>query len=247
MSPALQLEGVSASLGDRQVLHHVDFSLAPGEVVALLGPSGAGKSTLLRIVLGFDAPSAGRVSIAGRLVSDGARRIVPPEARGLSMVFQDLALWPHLTVRGHLRFVLESLHVPATEHPERIETLLRRLDIADKSDRRPGELSGGERQRVAIARALVAAPAALLLDEPLANVDVALKDEMLGLFAELLQERGTPAIYVTHDPREACRLARRIAVLEVGRLVQQGAFAELRARPATAFVRRLVTAVDGSG
>jgi len=196
------------------------------------------------VVLGLEPASAGRVSIADRVATDGPRLALCPDARGVSMVFQDLALWPHLTVWGHLRFVLESRRIPREQHRGRIDELLARLALSDKGGRLPGTLSGGERQRVAIARALVTAPALLLLDEPLANVDVALKHEMLALFRELFEERGTPAVYVSHDPREAARLAPRAAVLEDGMLVQQGTWEALRAKPATPFVARLVRELD---
>jgi iron(III) transport system ATP-binding protein len=244
VTAALALEAVSVTLGGQPILRRVSLSLAPGEVVALLGPSGSGKSTLLRVVVGFEKPSAGRVTILGRVVTEGGSLVVSPEARQLSMVFQDLALWPHLDIRGHLAFVLQSRRVPAKEHPPRIDALLRRLGLEDKARRRPGQLSGGERQRVAIARALVTDPAALLLDEPLANVDIALKHEMLDLFADLLRERATPALYVTHDPREAARLADRVLILEEGALVQEGTLSALRSTPATPFVRRLVDSLD---
>ena len=240
MKPILFLEGVNLRLGGHPILENLTFTLAPGELVALLGPSGAGKSTLLRIIVGLERPDSGRVIIGDRLASDGQELVLPPAARGVSMVFQDLALWPHLSVADHLRFVLESRRVPRAQHRPRIDELLSRLALADKAGRLPGALSGGERQRVAIARALVTAPVLLLLDEPLANVDVALKQDMLGLFRELLRERNTPALYVSHDPREAARLAPRAAILEAGTLVQEGTWSALRASPATPFVARLV-------
>jgi len=240
----LSLEAVTIRLGGRTVLEDVTLDISPGEIVALLGPSGAGKSTLLRVILGLERPAAGRVLIAGALATDGPNLVCAPAERGVSMVFQDLALWPHLDVAGHLRFVLESRRVPRDQHGPRIEGLLERLALSDKARRLPGTLSGGERQRVAIARALVSTPVLLLLDEPLANVDVALKQDMLVLFRELLRERNTPALYVTHDPREAARLASRAVVLEGGVLVQQGSWDVLRAAPATAFVERLASELD---
>jgi ABC-type Fe3+/spermidine/putrescine transport system ATPase subunit len=246
VSPALVLEGIGVAVGGLAILRDISMAVGPGETVALLGPSGSGKSTLLRVILGLLPATTGRVCIDGRTATEGPTVAVPPERRQLSMVFQDLALWPHLDVRGHLAFVLGSQGIPSREHPGRIEPLLGRLGLQDKADRRPGQLSGGERQRVALARALVTTPAALLLDEPLANVDVALKQEMLQLLGELLRERGTPAIYVTHDPREAVKLTGRAVVLEQGSVVQDGPLDLLRARPATPFVRQLVEAIGES-
>lgn len=242
MTAAIVLERIDVTLDGRPILRDVSFRVDAAETVALLGPSGSGKSTILRVILGFQQPSAGRVIISERTVTDGPSSAIPPERRQLSMVFQDLALWPHLDVREHLAFVLASQGIPSREHAGRIDPLLLRLGLQDKVRRRPGQLSGGERQRVAIARALVTTPTALLLDEPLANVDVALKEDMLSLLAELLSERATPALYVTHDPREAARLARRMVVVEDGAIAQEGTLAELRAHPATPFIRRLIDA-----
>jgi len=165
---------------------------------------------------------------------------VPPEERGLAVVFQDLALWPHLTVRGNLGFGLAARRVPHREREGRIGGILERLGIADKADRYPGGLSGGERQRVAIARALVLEPRAILLDEPLSNLDVTLKRELLALFRELFREEGSTALYVTHDLREAASLGDRIAVMASGRIAQVGTFDELCASPANPFVRSLI-------
>jgi iron(III) transport system ATP-binding protein len=162
------------------------------------------------------------------------------------MVFQDLALWPHLSVRGNLEFGLEARGVGKAERQRRIAEALCNVALEDKASRSPSELSGGERQRVAIARALVLDPVALLLDEPLASLDVALKEELLELFSNLLVGRGLPVVYVTHDPREAARLAQRYAVLERGCVVQQGTLAALEAAPSTPFVHAFVRASRGS-
>lgn len=233
MSRALAYESVSLRRGSTVVLDALSLELGAGEILAVLGPSGAGKSTLVRLALGFDAPDAGVVRLGEDIASEPGRIVLPPERRGLAVVFQDLALWPHMTVAENLRFVL-----PRNTDPGRITAMLARVGLADKRQRRPGELSGGEQQRVAIARALVADPPAVLLDEPLANLDIVLAAELLDLFAELLRERTKAALYVTHDPREAILLADRIAVIEAGRIVQTGTAAELRATPATPFIER---------
>ncbi len=236
-SAAFALDGAVVRLGGRPALRGVDLAVRPGETLPLLGPSGSGKSTLVRAILGLVALDAGRVLLRGRVATEGRRLRLPPEARGLGVVFQDLALWPHLTVAGHLRFVLRARGLPRSEEADRIAATLAQVGIADLAGRRPGELSGGERQRVALARALVADPDIVLFDEPTASLDVHLRGEVLALVAELLGRRGAAALWVTHDPREALILGERIAVMEAGRIVQQGAAAELRADPATPFVR----------
>jgi len=215
------------------------MSIDTAEVVAILGPSGYGKSTLLRVVLGLVAPDRGLVRLDGGVVSAAGRILRPPEERGLAVVFQDLALWPHLTVRGNLDFGLAAKHVPADDRNERISRVLQRVSLHGKQDRYPAALSGGERQRVAIARALVLEPRALLLDEPLSNLDVPLKRELLALLDAILHEQRMTSVYVTHDLREATRVADRVAVLEAGRISQAGTVDELLADPATEFVRAL--------
>ena len=166
--------------------------------------------------------------------------MVLPEERGLAVVFQDLALWPHLTVAGNLAFGLKSRGATPREREARIQFILGRVGLAGKELSHPGQLSGGERQRVAIARALVREPRAVLLDEPLSNLDVGLKRELLSVFRDLLKERRTTALYVTHDLREAAALGDRIAVMEQGRVVQQGTLESLRANPSSRFVRELL-------
>jgi len=234
------LEGVSASRGELAVLHDVSLTVSHGEIVAVIGPSGSGKSTLLRVILGLIAPTHGQVRLQGAVVSADQRVLVPPEERNLGMVFQDLALWPHLSVRGNLAFALDSRPIDRSQREGRIESMLRRLELLDKRDRLPGSLSGGERQRVALARALVLEPTAILLDEPLTSLDVLLRRQLLDLLGELFAERGTAALYVTHDPREAAQLARRLVVLDHGRIIQTGPLDELRQEPENDFVRALI-------
>ncbi|MBI5536486.1 MAG: ABC transporter ATP-binding protein [Deltaproteobacteria bacterium] len=238
----IELEHVCVKRQGRAVVDDASFSVADGELVALVGPSGSGKSTLLRAVLGLDPPHAGRILVGGACVSDGKRELVTPEARNVAMVFQDLALWPHMSVKGNLEFGLKARGHAAAQREARVQQALEWVSMADKSERSPGELSGGERQRVAIARALVLDPRAILLDEPLANLDIALKAEILAVLATLLGERGIPAVYVTHDPWEAARLAQRVAVLEAGRVTQWGTFEELAASPSTSFVEAFARA-----
>ncbi|MBA3319658.1 MAG: ATP-binding cassette domain-containing protein, partial [Gemmatimonadales bacterium] len=217
MTLALALEDVHFRYGSTTVLSGVSLTVLRGEVLAVVGPSGSGKSSVLRLLLGLEVPERGRVHVDGRLASVAGRLIEPPEQRNLAVVFQDLALWPHLSVEGNLAFGLESRGVPRDERWRRIADILDRVGLTSKRGRYPRELSGGEQQRTAIARALVLAPAAVLLDEPLSNLDVALRRELLLLVRQLFMERNTAALYVTHDLREALNLVDRLAVLEGGR------------------------------
>ena len=239
MTAALELSTVSARRGATPVLVDVDLSLGAGEIVALLGPSGAGKSTVVRVALGLMAPTAGTVSIDGQLATRGGRVLVPPEERGMGVVFQDLALWPHLTVGENLGFALHPRRLGREAASAHVSAALDRVGIAALHRRYPGELSGGERQRVAIARALVAEPTAILLDEPLANLDLVLKAELIAVFRDVLRAGRTATLYVTHDPREAAALADRVALLEAGRITQLGTPDAIRADPQTAFARAI--------
>ena len=247
MSTALALEGVALAYREHTVLDGADLHVAAGEVLALLGPSASGKTSILRVLLGFAVPRGGTVRLGERVVSRDGRLLVAPEDRGLAVVFQDLALWPHLTVEGNLGFGLAARGVRAGARAERIAAMLARVGLAGTERRYPGELSGGQRQRVAIARALVMEPRAVLLDEPLASVDVDLRRELLALLRQLFRESGTTVVHVTHDLREAEAIAHRFAVIEAGRIVQQGSLGDLRCSPATPFVRALVEDLDGPG
>ena len=240
MTAAIELEGITLRYSERRVVDSLSLRVEPGEVLALLGPSGSGKTSVLRIILGFATPEAGTVRLSGEVASEAGRLVVLPEERGLAVVFQDLALWPHLSVAGNLAFGLKSRGATPREREARIRSMLGRVGLAGKERSHPGQLSGGERQRVAIARALVREPRAVLLDEPLSNLDVGLKRELLSVFRDLLKERRTTALYVTHDLREAAALGDRIAVMEQGRIVQEGTLESLRANPSSGFVRTLL-------
>ncbi len=240
MSSAIAIEGIRLRYAGRLVIDGLALTVEPGEVLALLGPSGSGKTSVLRVILGFATPETGTVRLSGEVASREGQLLVLPEDRGLAVVFQDLALWPHLSVAGNLAFGLESKGVPRPERDARIRAILGRVGLASNERSHPGQLSGGERQRVAIARALVLEPRAVLLDEPLSNLDVGLKRELLNVFRDLLKERRTTALYVTHDLREAAALGDRIAVMEQGHVVQEGTLDSMRARPASSFVRGLL-------
>src|SRR5215831_17650993 len=232
MTAAIDLEGITLRYSQRRVVDSLSLRVEPGEVLALLGPSGSGKTSVLRIILGFATPESGTVQLSGEVASEAGRLVVLPEERGLAVVFQDLALWPHLSVAGNLAFGLKSRGATPHEREARIQSILGRVGLAGKERSHPGQLSGGERQRVAIARALVG--------EPLSNLDVGLKRELLSVFRDLLKERRTTALYVTHDLREAAALGDRIAVMEQGRIVQEGTLESLRANPSSGFVRTLL-------
>jgi len=223
------------AVGARPALEDFSLDVRDGEFLTLLGPSGSGKTTLLRCIAGLEEPSGGEVLIGERDVTH-----LPPAARDVALVFQNYALYPHLTVRGNIAFGLEVRGVPAPEVAQRVQETAARLGIAALLDRRPAQLAGGERQRAALGRALVRNPQVFLLDEPLSNLDPPLRselrDELLALHGAL---RAT-MIYVTHDQVEAMTLGQRIAVLSEGRLRQVGTPAEVYGRPADVFVARFV-------
>ena len=221
--------------GATPILRGIDLALQEGRTLALLGPSGCGKTTLLRLVAGLLAPSQGEVSIAGKTVAS-TNSFVPPERRGLGMVFQDYALWPHLSVAGNVAFPLQMRRVARGEQATRVAAALRRVGLEHLADRNPGALSGGQQQRVAIARAIVAEPRIVLFDEPLSNLDRELRETMVGELAGLIKTLGLTAIYVTHDQSEAFTLADEVAVMDQGMVAQLATPNELIERPANAKV-----------
>jgi multiple sugar transport system ATP-binding protein len=227
----IRVEHVAKSFGAVTVLHDVSLTVQDGHLVALLGPSGCGKTTLLRIIAGLERQTAGRVLIGGRDVSG-----LPPRARGLAMVFQNYAVFPHMTVRENVGFGLAMLRAPAERMAQQVERAARLMHIEALFDRYPAQLSGGQRQRVAVARALAVEPAVLLMDEPLSNLDALLRLEMRAELKAVLTEAGTTTIYVTHDQTEAMGLADRIAVMHQGRIVQEAAPREVYRRPGNMFV-----------
>ncbi len=214
----VRLEAITKRHGDREVVSNVSFDVAEGEFLALLGPSGCGKTTTLRLIAGLETPDAGEIWIAGRRVTAEGRNLMPPRSRGVGFVFQDLALWPHLTVTGNLDFVLASAKIPKHERAQRIAEILRLVRIERFAQSYPGQLSGGEQQRVALARALIARPRLLLLDEPMSSLDPNLKADLLKELAALQQSLGVTAIYVTHHEDEAAALATRMALMMDGRI-----------------------------
>ncbi|RCW23955.1 carbohydrate ABC transporter ATP-binding protein (CUT1 family) [Ciceribacter lividus] len=227
----IRLTNVKKSFGAVDVIHDINLEIADGEFVVFVGPSGCGKSTLLRMIAGLDRPSSGELAIDGKVVNS-----VPAADRGLAMVFQSYALYPHMSVRQNLAFGLENTRMPKAEIAERITEAARMLEIEAYLDRRPGQLSGGQRQRVAIGRAIVRRPVAFLLDEPLSNLDAELRGSTRAELAALHARLSATMIYVTHDQVEAMTLADRIVVLRAGRIEQVGTPLELYNRPANRFV-----------
>lgn len=237
-APLLIFDGVTKAFNRTVALADVTLPIMPGQFIVLLGPSGSGKTTLLRCAAGIERITAGTIALAGALIDDG-RTQVPPERRDLAMVFQDYALWPHLTARENVRYALRRRRLPAAEADRRVRAMLTRVGLEDLESRYPSELSGGQQQRVALARALVASPRLLLFDEPLSNLDASLRERMRIEIATLVREAGTTALYITHDQSEAFALADRIGVLESGHLVQFDTPEAIYRAPATPFVARL--------
>ncbi len=224
----VRMAGVSMSYDGVVALADFSLEITAGERVVILGPSGCGKTTILRLLAGFEAPAAGEIFLADELVARGGRIVKAPEQRHVGMVFQDLALWPHLSVKGNLEFGLRAKGLDRKERERRIATILELVGLVGYEDRKPAALSGGQQQRVALARSLVLEPQVLLMDEPLSSLDqelnMRLRREILGLQEDL----GFTLIYVTHDRQEAFDMATRVVVLAQGRMVFEGGAEEAR-------------------
>jgi ABC-type Fe3+/spermidine/putrescine transport system ATPase subunit len=221
----LKLRAVTRRYDGRAVVDRLSLEVGEGEVAILRGASGCGKTTTLRMIAGLETPDEGEVWIAGVRVAADGRSIVPPSRRVVGFVFQDLALWPHLTVAGNLDFVLSSAKVPRRERAERINETLRMVRIDRFAGSYPHQLSGGEQQRVALARALIARPRLLLLDEPMAHLDADLKAELLKEVSALQRALGVTTIYVTHDLEEALAVNNRVVKMRDGR-IENGVLSE---------------------
>ncbi len=232
---AIKLDAVEKWFGELQVIKGIDLDIKDGEFIIFVGPSGCGKSTLLRMIGGLEETSRGAIILDEKDVTDQ-----PPSKRGLSMVFQSYALYPHMSVRDNMGFSLKTAGAPKAEIIEKVNEAARVLKLEPLLDRRPKDMSGGQRQRVAIGRSIVRAPTAFLFDEPLSNLDAALRVEMRLEIAKLHQSLNTTMIYVTHDQVEAMTLADRIVVLEAGRIAQVGTPKELYERPADLFVAQFI-------
>jgi putative spermidine/putrescine transport system ATP-binding protein len=232
---AVRLEGLRKLYGDVTAVAGIDLDIGRGEFFSLLGPSGSGKTTTLRMIAGFELPTSGRVLLDGRDVSQ-----LPPYERDVNTVFQDYALFPHMSVGDNVAYGLMIRKVPKAERRERVQEALRMVRLEGYEERKPGQLSGGQRQRVALARALVNHPSVLLLDEPLGALDLKLRQEM-QIELKAIQERvGITFIYVTHDQEEALTMSDRMAIFDRGLIEQVGSPAEVYEQPATAFVAGFV-------
>ena len=229
--PALRLEGVSKSYGHVQAVAGVDLTVQAGEFFTLLGPSGSGKTTLLRLIAGFESPDAGKIELAGHDVTS-----TPPHLRQTNTVFQDYALFPHMTVADNIGYGLRVKGIANAERRERVERALTMVRLSGLDKRKPNQLSGGQRQRVALARAVVNEPEVLLLDEPLGALDLKLRQEMQLELKRIQQKVGITFVYVTHDQEEALTMSDRMAVLANGKIEQIGPPVEVYERPATEFV-----------
>ena len=238
-SPALELRGLTKRFGSTVAVDRVDLTVAPGEFVTLLGPSGCGKTTTLNLIAGFISADAGEITLAGEAVGER-----PPFRRDLGLVFQDYALFPHMTVAENVGFGLKMRKVKVPEIQRRVSEALAMVQLVGLGARRPLQLSGGQRQRVALARALVIRPAMLLLDEPLSNLDLKLREEMRVEISSLQRRLGIATVFVTHDQGEALTMSDRIAVMRSGRIEQIGTPTDIYERPATRFVASFIGAIN---
>lgn len=237
----IEFEQVSKSFDETKVVDDVSFKIDKGHVLGILGPSGSGKTTIMRMVAGFEKPDSGKIMIDEDVVFDfGSGSFIEPEKRGISMVFQDLALWPHMTCRQHLEFALEARGGGKKDFDDVIATQLEKVGLGDRVGAYPHELSGGEKQRLSIARALVQEPKVLLFDEPLSNLDQILRKDLMREFISIKKEYGITTIYVTHNYKDILDLCDNIAVIDNGRVVQMDKTKKLFQKPKNDFVAHII-------
>ena len=239
----VNIQNVTKAFGDNVVLREFNATFGDGEFITLLGPSGCGKTTMLRIIAGFERPTRGEVYIDGTLVS-GGKTFVPPEKRGIGMVFQSYAVWPHMNVFDNVAYPLTIRHVSKAEIKTSVERVLGIVHLSQYAERFPNQLSGGQQQRVALARALVAEPKLLLLDEPLSNLDAKLRESMRFEIKEIQRKLGITVVYVTHDQTEAMAMSDRIFLINRGDIQQCGTPQEIYNSPVNQFVADFLGNVD---
>ncbi len=233
----LALRNLTKTYDKTQVLHGIDLAVEDGEFVVFVGPSGCGKSTTLRLIAGLEEVSGGEIEIDGRIVNN-----LEPKERNIAMVFQNYAIYPHMSVRKNIGFGLRTSGLPQAARTKRIDEVARILDMTDLLDRKPNQLSGGQRQRVAIGRAMVRNPAVFLFDEPLSNLDAQLRTQMRLEIKKLHQRVGNTIVFVTHDQVEAMTMADRIVIMKDGRIQQVGTPAQVYHKPANTFVAQFIGA-----
>ena len=239
----LKVDNLSKNFGKVKAVQEVSFEAAEGRVLSLLGPSGCGKTTTLRCIAGFENPDRGEIYLDDRKITP-----ISPEKRGIGMVFQNYALWPHMTVYGNLAFGLQIRKVPKDEITKKIKKVLGMVQLEGYENRYPRQMSGGQQQRIAMARALVFEPEIMLLDEPLSNLDAQLREEMRFEFTELQKKLGITAVYVTHDQAEALVISDKIVILNQGKIVQSGTPKKIYSNPKNKFVAGFIAVtsfIDG--
>ena len=238
---AIEIAGLTKSFGKDRAVDELSLQVAEGELLVLLGPSGCGKTTIMRSIAGLETPDAGSIAVSGRVVFDAQRRVdVPANRRNVALVFQSYAIWPHMTVFENVAFPLRVRRIPRAETKRRVRQILELYDLDEFADRGASKLSGGQMQRVAVARSVIMEPRALLLDEPLSNLDAKLRDRLRVELRLIQQQLGITSIYVTHDQGEALALADRVAVMRSGKIVQLDTPIAVYNKPRTRFVADFV-------
>jgi len=237
----ISLQGIAKSYGKEVVVENLDLIVAPGEFLTILGPSGCGKTTTLRMIAGLEEPDQGVIQLGDKTVfSRKAGIVIPPEARGLGLIFQSYALWPHMTVAKNITLALKEQKLTSAEISARLNTALDLVQLTDYAKRYPSELSGGQQQRVAVARLIALRPSILLMDEPLSNLDAKLRTEMRASLKRLHRDLEATTVYVTHDQIEALTLSDRIIIMNEGRIMQEGSPYDIYHHPANLFVAEFI-------